>query len=131
MSLPSEQPLVVGGTTYRLSKFSLPLYEEFLQWCQCQLPDPFANLAERVKGLPDTLAKHMIDKAEERLSKRGSLADPEVQGVAESPAGVRKVFTLLFRKHHPTLTEGQVAEIVEEGIAEHGDTFFRGLFPQG
>lgn len=130
-TLPQEQALVVNGTTYKLSKFTLPLYEEFLTWAKSRLPDPFEGIAEKVKGLPDHLARHMIDRAEERAARRGSLTDPDVQAVAESPEGLRKIYSLLFRKYQPSMTEEQVMAVVEEGIEQHGSDFFRQLFPQG
>ena len=130
-TLAQEQPLTVNGKTYTLSRCTLPIYEEFLDWCRSRLPDPFEGIADRIRGLPDHLAKHLIDKAEERAARRGSLTDPEVQAVAESLQGVRKMYALLFRKHQPGMTDEQVLEVVEEGIAEHGQDFFRRLFSEG
>ena len=129
MLLPTEQTISIGGVEYRLSKFTLPLYQEFLAWAAGQLPDPFANISEKVKGLDEKLAKYMIDKAEDRASKRGTMNDPDTAALAQSVVGVKKLFSLLFRKYHPTLSEDQVGELVEAGISEHGGEAFQKFFP--
>ncbi len=131
MNLPQEQTVVIDGTEYRLSKFTLPLYQEFLAWAKSVLPDPWEGIAEKIKGLPDALAKYIIDKAEERASKRGTLQDVDTEALAQTPAGLRKILSLLFRKHHPALTEEQVMEVIEKGIAEKGEDFFASCFPEG
>ena len=130
MRIAQETSIKIDGVDYKLSKFTLPLYQEFLDWAKSKLPDPYAGIAERVKGLPDNLAKHLIDRAEERAAKRGTLNDPETNALVESPEGLRKVFALLFRKYQPSLTEDQVISVVERGVEEHGEEFFRNLFPK-
>lgn len=131
MKVAQEVCFKVDGVDYKLSKLTLNVYQELLDWARSVMPDPFDQLAEKVKGLPDSLAKHLIDRAEERASRRGKLHDPETQDVINSPAGVRKVIQLLMRKYHPTMSEEQCFEVVERGIAEHGEDFFRSAFPQG
>lgn len=131
MNLPQEIVIKINGVDYKLSKFTLPLYTEFLDWAKAQLPDPFEGLAERIKGLSDHLAKHLIDKAEERASQTKTINHPDIQALTQSPEGLRKIFALLFRKHQPNLTEDDVMEIVEGGIAEYGEDLFRQIFPEG
>jgi hypothetical protein len=116
--------MTIGGTNYRLSKFTIPLYQEFVQWAKSKLPDPYEGLAERCKGLSPELAKYIIDKAEQRAINRGKLNDPEIEDVANSLEGVKKMCSLLFRKHHPNLSEADVLNLLEQGIAEHGEDFF-------
>lgn len=131
MNIPTEQTVIIDGTEYRLSKFTLPLYQEFLAWAKSVLPDPWEGISEKIKGLPDALAKYIIDKAEERAAKRGTLQDPDTEALAQTPAGLRKILSLLFRKYHPALTEEQVLEVIEKGIAEKGEDFFEKCFPDG
>ena len=131
MNLPQEQTVVISGVEYRLSKFTIPLYQEFLSWAKAQLPDPWVGIAEKVKGLPTELAKYLIDKAEERAAKRGTVADPDTEALAQTPSGLRKMIGLMFRKYQPGMTEEQVAEAVDAGIAERGEDFFASCFPEG
>ena len=129
MQLPQEITLTIGGQDYKLSKFTVALYQEFLGWAKSVLPDPWENIAEKIKGLPDHLAKYLIDKAEDRAAKRGTLADPDTESLAQTPAGLRKILSLLFRKHQPHMTEEQITAVIEQGIAEKGEDFFAGCFP--
>lgn len=131
MQIPTEQTVKVDGVEYRLSKFTLDLYQEFLAWSVTQLPDPFAGLAERIKDLPPDLQRHAYDKAEAKAELRGTMADPDVQRLLNTPAGAGKVFSLLLRKHHPQLTEADALRIVQRGLEEHGEGFLAGSFPEG
>lgn len=119
-----ETNITISGANYRLSKFTIPLYQEFITWARAQLPDPFEGLAEKCKGLSPELAKYLIDKAEKRAATRNSLADPEIEAVANSLPGVKKILTLLFRKYQPSLSDEQVSDIIDVGIYEHGADFF-------
>ena len=131
MQLPQEIALTIGGQEYKLSKFTVALYQEFLGWAKAVLPDPWEGIADRLKGLPDNLAKYLIDKTEERAAKRGTLADPDTESLAQTPAGLRKILSLLFRKHQPHMTEDQISEVIERGIVEKGEDFFANCFPDG
>jgi hypothetical protein len=122
--LPQETSVTIGGNTYRLSKFTIPLYQEFVAWAKAQLPDPWDGLHERIKGLSQEIQKYIIDKAEARAASRGTLNDPEVNALANSIPGVKKMLSLLFRKHHPNLSDEQIVDIIEAGIEEHGADFF-------
>jgi len=131
MQLPVEQVIAVGGQQYRLSKFTLELYQEYLIWAKSVLPDPFDGLAERIKGLSPDLQRYAYDKAEAKAKVRGTMNDPDVQELMKSVDGIKKLFHLLFRKHHPELSESQVATIIEKGVQEHGPDLFDGCFQEG
>lgn len=121
--LPQEASITVGGITYRLSKFSIPLYQEFHKWAVAQLPDPYQGVGELIKGQSPEIAKYIIDKAERRAIERTKPNNSEIEGIAHSFEGVKKTLTLLFRKYHPELTEDQIFNIFEQAIAEHGEDF--------
>lgn len=131
--LSQEQSVKVGGTHYKLSRFTLPLLQEFLRWALSQLPDPYSGLADKIKGFSPDMAKYMIDKAETRSMARHDINDPEIQTLLGSVAGTKKVLALLMRKYQPSLTEEQVSDIADQGIEEHGEDFFTMCFgaPKG
>lgn len=126
--LPQELSVTISGVTYKLSKFTLPLYQEYVDWIRKQLPDPWEGLAERCKGLSVELQKYLIDKAEQKASSRTTLNDPEVSAFANSLSGVKRMLGMLFRKYHPAMTEVEVCNVIEAGIAEHGADFFSQCF---
>ena len=128
--LPQETTVTVNGVTYKLSKFTIPLYQEFVTWAKGKLPDPFDGIAERVKGLSPEIAKYIIDKAEAKAAKRGTLNDPEIEALASTPEGMAKMLSLLFRKYQPSMTEAEVMDVIEKGVAEHGEDFLAGAFPE-
>lgn len=122
-TLPQENSVDVGGINYRLSKSTLPLLQEFIDWAKSKLPDPFDGFQEKVKGLSPDLQKYIYDKCEEKLTRRNSFDSPEIVAITNSIEGMKKQVGLLLRKHQPHLTEANVSDIIDAGVEEHGESF--------
>lgn len=129
LQLPQETTVTVGGQSYRLSTLNLNVLGEFLQWSKSQLPDPFDKFAERFGSLSESLQHKAFDRAAVIAERRGTMDDPETVALMSTVPGLKKLVGLLFKKHHPTLTDDQVTDILETGIREQGDGFLAGLFP--
>lgn len=128
-----ETTISIEGNPYRVTGINARQSEEFLDYAKKLLPDPVAELLATVNQLPDGkikdafLEKH-LDRAFDAKKLRGSLSDPDVEAFVKTPEGFKKLFSLMFKKYHPNLTESEVYDLVVKGIEEHGETIFLDLY---
>ena len=124
--------LTVGGHPYTFARLDARTYESFVHWATDKLPDPVDDLLAVAAKLPvsvrDQYLTDRIDAACDAKRQRGSLTDPDLHRLMQTPAGLKKLFHLLLAKHHPHLTADQCFEVVLQAQDEHGETVFDPVF---
>lgn len=126
----------IEGQVYRIAPLDARGAQEWLDFAKANMPDPVREVVETAQDIPEGptresfLARH-LDTAFDRKKLRGTLHDPDLEAFSQTTVGIKKMFGLLFKKHHSQLTEDQVYEIVLKGIEEHGADPFSEVFSSG
>jgi hypothetical protein len=126
--------VTIGGNQYKLAPITIRDYQEIADEYREQTPDPVKLLLATANDLPESMRDQFIrdhlDEAFAEKKKRGALNDEGFREYLESGEGVSKLLARSIRKHHSNLTDDQAADLMAEGVAEHGESFLAGVFPQ-
>lgn len=131
-----ELTVNIDGNPYRLTALDARQFQEFLDFAKASMPNPVDAVLETAARLLDGpvkdrfLDKH-LDEAFNAVKLRGTLADPDLDEFIRSAPGHTKLFSLMFRKHHPHLTADECVDLVVKGIEEHGPELFQDLHRDG
>jgi hypothetical protein len=117
-----DQDILVGGKSYRMSKFDLNTFQQFAHWAKARLSDPYAEIA-KLKDVFGMLApevqKDLIAKAEARASTFGTIQDERIMPLASTWEGANKLFSLLFAKCNPSMTPAELEDLTNRALMEH------------
>lgn len=127
-----EFSVKIKGNPYRITGLDARQSQEFIDFAVREMVDPVKELVAIANELPEEIRKDFykdhLDKAIERKKLRGSANDPDLEKFIKTPQGFKKLFGLMFKKHHPHLTEDEVYNLVHEGVEEHGQELFSNLY---
>jgi hypothetical protein len=131
-----EKTLTIGGKVYRLTTVNARGFAELQERLLADVPCPVKSLVDTAKELPEDMRTDYINKhideatAEKKLQQKQkpSLDSPQFKAWLATLNGAIAAYGMLFRKHHPELTEEEVLDIVAEGMAEHGEDVLATLF---
>lgn len=125
--------VTIGGNPYKLAPITSRDYQEISDEYRETAPDPVKVLLDTAAQLPESMKEQFIkdhlDKAFDEKKKIGAVNDEGYKSYLESPTGAFKVLARCLRKNHPHLSEDEAADLMAEGVAEHGETFLSGLVP--
>lgn len=124
----SDITLTIGGMPYRLSNFTAEMQQEFCDWSKTVLYDPVRDVLAYIKDIPEKLQKDLLNDAFRRKSLRGSVTDPDLDALEHSFQGITKIYQLMFRKHHPNLTERDIANLMNQAHEELGEEGLEEVF---
>jgi hypothetical protein len=121
--LGAEAKVQAFGQTWILARWTVSIWNDFLDWAKGKMPDPFAGL-DRVAAMIPADASHAhpvgvafnqaLQRAQERAAVMLSLQSPEVSELLQDPRGAARIAWLLLRKNHPDITEDMAFAIVDE-----------------
>jgi hypothetical protein len=126
--LGEEQALDIGGTTYKLSKYTEELQLKWLTWARRYLPNPLDDLAARLERYPNTPApiqEKMYADAKAKADQRDGAGDFDVGKLYLEPEGVAKSLALLLARGQ-TLTDELADDLAGRALAQHGIEHIRG-----
>lgn len=126
------------GQTWRFSRWTLNVLDEFLDWARTQLPDPL-EVAEKAifrlqrearriresKEYDDGEKQFLLstnaqqqslwaDKAMDEATSYLGMGSPQFQSLLNSARGAARLAMLLLRKHHPDIDEETAFAIASE-----------------
>lgn len=130
-----KKAIKIGGDTYLITPLDARLAQEFLDHAKTHMPDPVKEVVAASQDIPEGphrdrfLEKH-LDEAFARKRHRGTHTDPDLDDYTRRE-GHRKLFALLFKRHHPDLTEDEAFDLALKGIEEHGSDVFQQVLDVG
>ncbi len=133
-----ETTSLILGVTWTFSRFSIDIWEPFLDWAATVLPDPIDVALQKVNRLADEYEKVKND-ASLSDSRRGHLllvngtmqgavtkiamdealsylspGSPRVQSLMRSPRGGAHLLRGLLTEHHPAVTLEECGWMIQE-----------------
>lgn len=133
-----ETETTLNGRTWKFSRWTLNVLDDFCNWAAKQLPDPL-EVAEKavlrlqrfIKATTDNPALDEVEKEflvqsyREQIDRTSELAmskasgflainSPEMQSLLNNPRGTAHLLLLLLKAHHPDATEEDAFRLAVE-----------------
>lgn len=100
--------LTVAGKDYFITPMPAQAWGEYLGWLKDEW---FSTIKRNVADLEPELREKLLTKSLEKLGTLGMDA-PELEAIADSPAGVFRIVRMHLTPRHAEMTEQDVAELL-------------------
>lgn len=116
--------LSIEGRAYTLCPLDAGQVQAFLDFARDAMPCPIQQLLDAGNKLPEAMREKFIqdrlDAAFDASKKRGTLSDPDLEAFIYTPAGYQRLYGLMFKRHHPELTDVECWKLACTAVEEHG-----------
>jgi len=112
--LGRESELTALGRTWRISRWTRKIWNDWLDWAKTVLPDPVDTAQKRIEKWPAHLQAEVARDALDRANMGLSIGSRPVSALMDSPEGACQLLYLLLKKHQPDVTEDDAMDILME-----------------
>jgi hypothetical protein len=102
------------GQTWRLSRLTRALWEDWLAWARPRIPNPLAAVRQDLANWPEEDREMLVKAALDSYSAVLTINSKQARDMLSTIEGSTKMVQLLLRQHHPNMTEEKALEIMME-----------------